>query len=61
MPKNQPGYDKVRYEVITQQDNESDDVILPIPEPLLKSLGWKEGDEIEIGINQDGSLFLKRK
>lgn len=61
MSKNQPGYDKVRYEVITQQDNESDDVILPIPEPLLKSLGWKEGDEIEIGINQDGSLFLKRK
>lgn len=61
MPKNQPGFDKVRYEVITQQDTESDDVILPIPEPLLKSLGWKEGDEIEIGINQDGSLFLKRK
>jgi len=61
MPKNQPGFDKVRYEVITQQDTDSDDVILPIPEPLLKSLGWKEGDEIEIGINQDGSLFLKRK
>lgn len=61
MIKNQPGFDKVRYEVITQQDSDSDDVILPIPEPLLRSLGWKEGDEIEIGINQDGSLFLKRK
>jgi hypothetical protein len=61
MIKNQPGVDKVRYEVITQQDSDSDDVILPIPEPLLRSLGWKEGDEIEIGINQDGSLFLKRK
>lgn len=61
MAKNQPGYDRLRYEVITQQDSESDDVILPIPEPLLRSLGWKEGDEIEIGINQDGSLFLKRK
>jgi hypothetical protein len=61
MIKNQPGFDKVRYEVITQQDSDSDDVILPIPEPLLRSLGWKEGDEIEIGINQDGSMFLKRK
>jgi len=61
MAKNKPGYGDVRYEVITQEDPETGDVILPIPEPVLKSLGWKEGDEVNIGLNKDGTLFLKKK
>lgn len=61
MAKNKPGSDHVRYEVITQEDPESGDLILPIPEPVLKALGWKEGDDVEVGLNQDGSLFLKKK
>lgn len=61
MAKNKPGSDNVRYEVITQEDPESGDLILPIPEPVLKALGWKEGDDVEVGLNQDGSLFLKKK
>ena len=35
--------DSIRYEVITQEDSETGDVILPIPLPLLKKLGWQEG------------------
>lgn len=61
MAKNKPGSDNVRYEVITQEDPDSGDLILPIPEPVLKALGWKEGDDVEVGLNQDGSLFLKKK
>jgi|TARA_R110000803_G_scaffold71403_2_gene134630 bifunctional DNA-binding transcriptional regulator/antitoxin component of YhaV-PrlF toxin-antitoxin module len=49
----------VRYEVITQENNDGD-LILPIPPPLLKSLGWKEGEELEIGIDDQGNLFLKK-
>lgn len=61
MAKNKPGSDNVRYEVITQEDPDSGDLILPIPEPILKAMGWKEGDDVEVGLNQDGSLFLKKK
>ena len=61
MAKNSPGAGDVRYEVITQEDPESGDLIIPIPEPVLKAMGWKEGDEIDFGVNQDGSVFLKKK
>ena len=61
MPKSNPGTSEVRYEVITQEDPDSGDVIIPIPEPVLKAMGWKEGDEIDFGLSQDGSLILKKK
>ena len=60
MPKNNPGAGDVRYEVITQEDPETGDIILPIPEPVLKSMGLKEGDEIEIGVGPNGELLLKK-
>lgn len=61
MPKTQPGVGDVRYEVITQEDPETGDLIIPIPEPILKSMGWKEGDEVSVDIDKDGKLFLKKK
>lgn len=56
----QPGQDNLRYEVITHQDPESGDLILPIPPHVLKQLGWKEGDDIDIGVGEDGRIFLKK-
>jgi hypothetical protein len=50
----------VRYEVITQEDAETGDLIIPLPIPLLKQLGWKEGDDVEIGIDDSGQIFLKK-
>lgn len=55
-----PGQDNVRYEVITQEDKNSGDMIIPIPLALLKQLGWKEGDDVEIGVDKEGKLFLKK-
>lgn len=60
MPKNNPGASDVRYEVITQEDPETGDIILPIPEPVLKSMGLKEGDEIQIDMGPNGELLLKK-
>jgi antitoxin component of MazEF toxin-antitoxin module len=51
---------QVRYEVITQEDPETGDLIVPIPPELLKSLGWKEGDQIEFAIGDNGSYVLQR-
>ena len=57
--------ENVRYEVITQEDPETGDLIIPIPIPILKKMGWKDGDEVDIGVGedgptQDGQLFLKK-
>ena len=56
--KKQP-QDGVRYEVIVQEDPDSDDLILPIPQVLLDQLGWKEGDDIEFVV-EDNHWYLKK-
>lgn len=58
MPSNPQ--DHRRYEVITQEDPESGDIIIPLPLPVLEELGWKENDNIEIGIDNTGKLILKK-
>ena len=55
-----PGKDLVRYEVITHEDPDTGDLMLPIPQKLLDELGWKEGDEIEFAIDEKGKYILKR-
>jgi hypothetical protein len=52
--------DHVRYEVITQEDPVTGDLMLPIPQVLLDKLGWKEGDNIEFGLDDNGHYILKR-
>lgn len=56
-----PAREYPRYEVITQEDPKTGDMIVPIPEPILKQMGWKEGDEIDLSINERGEIFLKKK
>lgn len=56
-----PTQSDVRYEVITQEDPDSGDLIIPIPEPVLKALGWKEGDDVEIELDDKGNIILKKK
>jgi hypothetical protein len=58
MSKKSQGKTQVRYEVISQQ--EDDDVLIPIPPVLLEKIGWKEGDEIEIAVDANGKYVLKR-
>jgi hypothetical protein len=54
------GKDLVRYEVITHEDQDTGDLMLPIPQKLLDELGWREGDEIEFAIDDKGKYILKR-
>ncbi len=55
-----PGQEQIRYEVITQEDEVTGDLLLPIPPQLLAQLGWSEGDEIEFAVNEEGKYILKR-
>ena len=37
-----------------------DEGVLQIPDSMLESLGWKEGDVLEWVDNQDGSFLLRK-
>jgi hypothetical protein len=55
-----PGQDHIRYEVITQEDPDNGDLLLPIPQTLLDALGWKPGDSIDFTVDSEGRYILKR-
>lgn len=50
---------EIRYEVITQEDPETGDLMIPIPDVVLKQLGWSEGDQIEFEVDDKGTIYLK--
>jgi bifunctional DNA-binding transcriptional regulator/antitoxin component of YhaV-PrlF toxin-antitoxin module len=60
MSTNKNPHEDVRFEVITQED-ENGDLILPIPQQLLDKLGWKEGDDIQFGLDEAGRIFMKKR
>ena len=60
MPKKNPAQSYDSYEVITQEDPDSGDMLIPIPPNLLKQLGWKEGDDIDFSIDDKGRIILKK-
>ena len=39
----------------------SGDLILPLPDELLASLGWKEGDNLVWDVRPDGSVGLSKQ
>jgi hypothetical protein len=49
-----------RYEVISQEDPETGDLIIPVPPHLLQKLGWKEHDEVIITIDEFGRYILSK-
>lgn len=60
MPKKNPAQTNLRYEVITQEDPETGDLIIPIPPQVLLQLGWKEGDEIKFDVDKDGKVYVRK-
>ena len=50
---------KIRYEVITQED-ENGDLLIPLPPALMGELKWGPDDEIELTVDTDGKFILKK-
>lgn len=48
------------WTITVEQDPETGDIVLPLPEEMLKIQGWKEGDEFEWEDNKDGSWSIKK-
>lgn len=53
--------ERVTYEVITQEDPETGDLILPIPQELLDRMGWVTGDQLEWKQAENGTWILSKK
>lgn len=52
--------DNVTYEVMTQEDPDTGDLILPIPQELLDKMGWKPGDNLE-WVKDDKERWILKK
>ena len=48
------------FTVTAELDYITGDTILPLPEELLKEVGWVEGDAIEFIDNKDGTFTLRK-
>ena len=42
-------------------EEDGDDLVMPIPEDILKSLDWNEGDLLEWDINDKDNTIILRK
>jgi len=60
MSKAKPGEENVRYEIITQEDKDTGDLLIPLPKSLLDQLGWKEGMDVTFSIDDLGKIYMKR-
>lgn len=53
---------KTQWTIKVEETNDgSGDLVLPFPDDLLESAGWKEGDTLEWIDNKDGTWILKKK
>ncbi len=48
------------WTITVEEDPETGEILLPLPEDLLKIQGWKTGDTFEWEDNEDGSWSLKK-
>jgi hypothetical protein len=60
MTKQNPAQQNMRYEVITQEDPETGDLLLPLPPQLLAEMDWKEGDQLDFQIDDKGRVIIKK-
>jgi len=52
--------EKSRFEVIMQEDPETGDTLIPLPDELMKQLGWKEGDDIQFDVDDKGRIIIRK-
>jgi bifunctional DNA-binding transcriptional regulator/antitoxin component of YhaV-PrlF toxin-antitoxin module len=48
-----------RYTVELEED-ENGELILPLPDELLKEMNWKEGDQLNFSDNKDGTYSMTK-
>lgn len=49
-----------KWTITLEQDPETGDLILPLPQELLDTQGWKEGDTLDWKDNGNGTWCLTK-
>lgn len=52
--------EKKSWEVIIEEDTETGDAILPLPQEMLDEVGWKSGDNLKWIDRDDGSWEIRK-
>ncbi|MDB4318278.1 AbrB/MazE/SpoVT family DNA-binding domain-containing protein [bacterium] len=52
--------EKKSWEVIIEEDPETGDAILPLPQEMLDEVGWKSGDNLNWIDRGDGSWAIQK-
>lgn len=52
---------KNSWTVTLEEDPETKDLILPLSDEMLESVGWKTGDTVEWIDNKNGTWSLRKK
>ena len=52
--------EKKSWEVIIEEDPETGDSILPLPQEMLDDVGWKSGDNLNWIDRGDGSWEIRK-
>lgn len=52
--------DTPTWSVTLEEDTTTGDLLLPIPDDLLKSMGWNEGDVLQWDDKLDGTFTLTK-
>ena len=50
-----------KWTVTLEQDSDSEDLLLPLPQDLLDLKGWKEGDTLIWEDGRDGTWTLRKQ
>ncbi|NBU71110.1 MAG: hypothetical protein EBS53_06600 [Bacteroidetes bacterium] len=48
------------YETTVEYNEDFDEYFLTLPDDLVQSVGWEEGNVIEWRVNKDGSVSLEK-
>ena len=43
------------------EEDENGDLILIIPPQILDTMGWKEGDSLDLSLTENGSICLQKE
>ena len=61
MPQNNQDNNQTKtWTADVENDPETGDQVLIFPPECLEEIGWKEGDDIEFSLREDGSILLEK-
>jgi len=49
------------WTAVLEEDLATGELLLPLPDELIASLGWKEGDNLVWDVRADGSIGLTKQ